>query len=75
MVQISILIGVDVQNSNISAAHKLQPKRYSKAAEPPASIARFINRNLRNEIYSKQTVAKQLKEADFFRSRNEKIIY
>ena len=75
MVQISKLIGVDVQNSDISTAHRLQPKPYSKVAEPPAIIARFIYRNLRNEIYSKRTIAKQLGEADFPVPGMKKILY
>ena len=63
--KISNLVGVDVKKSDISTAHRLPPKRHAKVADPPAIIARFINRNLRNEIYGKRIAAKHLKETDY----------
>ena len=65
MVKLSKLVGVDIAKSDISTAHSLRPKRHSTIGEPPAIIARFINRNLRNLIYSKRIAAKLIPENDF----------
>ena len=71
--KISNLVGVDVKKSDISTVHRLPPKRHAKVADPPAIIARFINRNLRNEIYGKRIAAKHLKETDYPISGMEKL--
>ena len=65
VVKLGKLVGVDIAKSDISTAHSLRPKRHSTIGEPPAIIARFINRNLRNLIYSKRTAAKLIPENDF----------
>ena len=65
VVKLSKLVGVDITKSDISTAHRLRPKRHSTIGEPPAIIAQFINRNLRNLIYSKHTAAKFIPENDF----------
>ena len=51
VVKIGKLVGVNVKPSDISTANRLPPKRYSKISKPPAIIARFISRNVRNDIY------------------------
>ena len=50
VVKIGKLVGANVKPSDISAAHRLPPKRYSRISKPPAIIARFISRNVRNDM-------------------------
>ena len=57
---------------NISTAHRLPPKRYSKISKPPAIIARFISRNVRNDIYRKRVVLRDASETDLPVPRMEK---
>ena len=59
------LVGVEVNENDISIAHRLPPKRFSKVGDSPAIIARFINRNLRNKIYSKRIIARRLETSCF----------
>lgn len=63
--KISKLVGVKVEKKDISTAHRMPPKRRAKVVDPPAIIARFINRNLRNEIYNRRVVAKHVTDNDF----------
>ena len=66
------MLGVNINQSDISTAHRLPQKpnsnRHSESEEPPPSpgiIARFINRDLRNFIYRKRAAAKGIASKDF----------
>ena len=65
VVKIIKLVGIHFTKNDISTAHRLRPKRYTKISEPPAIIAKSINRNLCNLIYSKSTAARQVPKEDF----------
>ena len=76
VVKIGKVLGVDINQNDISTAHRLPQnlirigvvKRHSESDEPPPPpgiIARFINRDLRNFIYSKRAVAKDIASKDF----------
>ena len=54
-----------VKRNDFSTAHRLPHKRHSKIGDPPGIIARFISRNVQNEIYSKRAVVKSIDEKDF----------
>jgi len=56
--KVSNLIGVKIFPNDMSTAHCLPPRRHAKSFDPPAIIARFISRNIRNEIYSKRVMVK-----------------
>ena len=43
-------LDVDIQKHDISTVHGMT-KRFRRNSNPPAIIARFINRDVRNEIY------------------------
>ena len=43
-------LGVDIQKHNILTGHKM-PKRFRHSSNSPAITARFMNRDVRNEIY------------------------
>ena len=60
IVQVGNLVGAKIKRSGISIAHRLPPKRYSKVGDPLGIIARFESRNIRNEIYSKNAVVKNV---------------
>ena len=42
-------LGVDIQKHNISTA-RIMPKRFPRNSNPPAIIARFMNRDVRNKF-------------------------
>ena len=65
VVRIGNLVGAKIKRNDISTAHRLPPKRHSKIGDPPGIIARFISRNVQNEIYSKRAVVKSIDEKDF----------
>ena len=65
VVRIGNLVGTKVKRNDISTAHRLPSKRHSKIGDPSGIIARFISRNVRNEIYSKRAVVKSIDEKDF----------
>ena len=65
VIKLSELVGVKVTKNDISTAHRLRPKRHAIVNEPPPIIVRFINRNLRNQIYHNRISAKSLTETDF----------
>jgi len=61
------MLGVEINQSDISIAHGLSPKpaKDTKEPDPPAIIARFVSRSLRNEIYSKRKLAKTIDKSKF----------
>ena len=66
------MLGVDINQNNISTAHRLPQKSNSnrrgeseEPSPPPGIIARFINRYLRNFIYRKRAAAKNIGNKDF----------
>ena len=70
--KIGKVLGVDINQNDISTAHRLPQKPHSNRRSesdepppPPGIIARFINRDLRNFIYSKRAVAKDIASKDF----------
>ena len=63
-VKLSNLARANVKKTDISTAHCLPPKHYSKVSTPPAIIVRLIIRNVRNEVYSKRTAVKKIVEND-----------
>ena len=65
MVRIGNLVGAKVKRNDVSTAHRLPLKRHSKIGNPRGIIARFISRNVRNEIYSKRAVVKSIDKKDF----------
>ena len=72
VVKIGKVLGVDINQNDISSAHRLPQKPHSNRRSesdepppPPGIIARFINRDLRNFIYSKRAVAKDIASKDF----------
>ena len=73
VVKIGKVLGVDINQNDISTAHRLPQKPHSNRRSesdeppppPPGIIARFINRDLRNFIYSKRAVAKDIASKDF----------
>ena len=72
VVKIGKVLGVDINQNDISTAHRLPQKPHSNRRSesdepppPPGIIARFINRDLRNFIYSKRAVAKNIASKDF----------
>ena len=57
-------LGVDIQKHDISTTHRM-PKRFRCNSKPPAIIARFMNRDVRNEIYKNRITAKNMAEEEF----------
>ena len=63
VIEISKLLGVEITKSDISTAHHLASKHPKKGATnfvPPAIIARFVRRDIRNEIYNRRQSAKTI---------------
>ena len=57
------LLGVEITKSDISTAHRLatkHPKNGAASSVPPAIIARFVRRDIRNEIYNRRKTAKTI---------------
>ena len=71
-VKIGNLVGAKVKRNDVSTAHRLPPKRHSKIGDRPGIIARFISRNVRNEIYSNRAVVKSVDEKDFLLQKMER---
>ena len=72
VVKIDKVLGVNINQNDISTAHRLPQKpnsnRRSESEEPPpflGIIARFINRDLRNFIYRKRAAAKDIASKNF----------
>ena len=59
VVKLCNLAGANVKKCDISTAHRLPPKRHVKTSTPPAIIARFISRNVKNEVYGKRIAVKK----------------
>ena len=72
VVKIGNFVGAKVERNDISIAHRLPPKRHFKIGVPPGIIARFISRNVQNEIYSKRVVVKSVDKKDFPLQKMEK---
>jgi len=67
-VKLAKLLNVEISKTDISASHRLPPPLQQDSTKTPdhqTFIARFINRNIRNEIYSKRKAAKTMKAEDF----------
>ena len=63
VIEISKLLGVEITKSDISTAHRLatkHPKNGAASSVPPAIIARFVRRDIRNEIYNRRKTAKTI---------------
>ena len=61
MVKISELLGVEINQKDIFVGHRLPTKKIrdeSKKPDPPAIIARFVSRSVRNEIYNNRKLLK-----------------
>ena len=68
MVEISEVLGVEINQNDISVAHRLPAKKVrdeSKKPDPTAIIARFVSRSVRNEIYNNRKFAKTLSQSNF----------
>ena len=72
VVKIVKVLGVDINQNDISTAHRLpqkpnlNPRGKSEELPPPLGIiACFINRDLRNFIYHKHAAAKDIANKDF----------
>ena len=68
MVEISELLGVEINQKDISVAHRLPAKKVrneSKKPDPAAIIAKFVSRSVRNEIYNNREFAKTLSQSNF----------
>ena len=64
------MLNVEIKESGISTSHRLPvpstPKRDpTKPSEPQAIIARFINRDVQNDIYCGRKAARKLRPKDF----------
>ena len=63
VIEISKLLGVEITKSDISTAHRLatkHPKNGAASSVPPAITARFVRRDIRNEIYNRRKTAKTI---------------
>ena len=63
VVELCELLGTEINQSDISIAHRLPDKPakcVKKKPEPPAIIARFVSRSLRSEIYGRRKFLKQI---------------
>ena len=63
VVELCKLLGTEINQSDISIAPRLPDKpakSVNKKPEPPAIIARFVSRSLRNEIYGRRKFLKQI---------------
>ena len=69
---ISKKLGVDIQKHDISTALRM-PKRFRRNSNPPAIIARFMNRDVRNEIYKNRITAKNTAKEEFPVARMSKL--
>ena len=74
VVDISKFLGVDINQSGVSIAHRLPPKNVSDQnstnegkleSVPPPLIARFVNHTVCNEIYKNRKQAKTIDKAKF----------
>ena len=74
VVEISELLDVDLNQSDVSIAHRLPPKNVSSRnstkegkpeSVPPPTIGRFVNCTVRNEIYKNCKQAKTIDIAKF----------
>ena len=62
MVEISELLGLEINQKDISVAHRLPTKKIkdeSEKPDPPTIIARFVSRCVRNKIYNNRKLLKQ----------------
>lgn len=62
------LLNIDIKQNDISTSHRLHSKynqNSTKNQDPPVIIARFINRDIRNEIYSKRKLASNISAENF----------
>ena len=64
VVNLSKKLGVDIQKHDISTALRM-PKSFRRNSNPPAIIARFMNRDVRNEIYKNRITAKNIAKEEF----------
>ena len=63
VIEISKLLGVEITKTDISTAHRLatkHPKNGATSSVPPAIIARFVRRDIRNEICNRRKSAKTI---------------
>ena len=63
VIEISKLPGVEIRKSDIFTAHPLatkHPKNGAASSVSPAIIARFVRRDIRNEIYNRRKTAKTI---------------
>ena len=64
VVNLSKKLGVDIQKHDISTALRM-PKSFRRNSNPPAIIARFMNRDVSNEIYKNRITAKNIAKEEF----------
>ena len=71
VIKIAEKLNVNINENDISIAHRVPTKRPSRSSNsrtnlpPPAIIARFANRKIRNLIYSKRSVARKIPTTEF----------
>ena len=65
IIEVVKYIGVEITEGQISTSHRLPTRRTrhdndSTKTSPPPIVARFVNRNIRNEIYAKEKLIRDL---------------
>jgi len=74
VVEMCELIGCEINQNDISIAHRLPPtKKQKESNEPPPIIARFVSRNVRNSIYKNRIHCKGLSGSRFPVNSMEKL--
>ena len=68
--EVAKLANVDITADQISTSHRLPPKRSgntigNKPTPPPSIIVRFINRDVRNKIYSNRQLLRKIDVTKF----------
>ena len=68
VIDISKVVGVNFEKYDISIAHRMPKHRSSHRktiSQPPAIIATFVNKDLRNIVYIRRSKTRYLIENDF----------
>jgi len=62
VIEIANALNLQIKSEDISVSHRINKLNNStKAHEPPPIIARFVNRNIRNKLYSQRKETRNLK--------------
>ena len=68
VIEVAKLLDVRISSDEISTSHRLMPssrRKLDDEKQPPVIIVRFISRNIRNQLYSRRKMIKNLNLKNF----------